>query len=181
MKEPGSGSEKDLLKIHCEIKSKLKSHILEKKTVIKRPVEEVFDFFTKAENLNKITPPFLGFKILTPLPVEMKKGALIDYVIRLNGIPMKWKTEITKWEPPYKFEDTQIKGPYKIWIHEHKFEPSGNDTLMTDTVNYFSRGGILEFIPHNLIVKNKVKEIFDYREKTFAELFPELKQIKLPE
>ncbi len=101
----------------------------------------------------------------------MRKGTIIDYVIRLNGIPMKWKTEITGWEPPFLFEDTQIKGPYKIWIHEHKFESRGEDTLMTDTVKYLSYGGIFEFIPQNLIVKNKVEKIFNYREKVLSDIF----------
>ncbi|MBK8982092.1 MAG: SRPBCC family protein [Ignavibacteria bacterium] len=149
----------------------MKYHILQKQIDLKRPVSEVFDFFSKAENLDLITPPFLGFKIITPLPIEMKKGTQIDYFIRLNGIPIKWKTEITKWEPPFLFEDTQIKGPYKIWIHEHKFESRGDETLMTDTVKYLSYGKILEFIPQNLIVKNKVEKIFDYREKVLGNIF----------
>jgi len=148
----------------------LKCRILKKQIVIPKPISEAFDFFKKAENLDLITPPFLGFKIITPLPVEMKKGAIIDYVIRLNGIPMKWKTEITKWEPPFLFEDTQIKGPYKIWIHEHRFESIGEETLMTDTVKYLSYGGIFEFIPQYLFVKNKVDKIFDYRKKILGNI-----------
>lgn len=149
----------------------MRTHTLERKIIIKKPVSEVFDFFSRAENLERITPSFLNFKIITPLPIEIKKGTIIDYVIRLNGIPMKWKTEITKWEPPFLFEDTQIKGPYKIWIHEHKFESLGDETLMTDTVKYLSYGGIFEFIPHKLIVKNKVEKIFEYREKVFGNIF----------
>jgi ligand-binding SRPBCC domain-containing protein len=149
----------------------MSSHILIRNTNINEKIENVFDFFSKAENLNKITPPVLGFKIITPLPVEMKKGSIIDYKIKLNGIPFRWRTEITKWDPPYLFEDTQIKGPYKMWIHEHRFEEKNGVTFMTDTVNYLSPGGIFEFIPHKLIVKKKVEFIFDYREKIFDELF----------
>ncbi|MGB4852728.1 MAG: SRPBCC family protein, partial [Ignavibacteria bacterium] len=141
-------------------------------TVLNGSIEEVFDFFSKAENLDKITPPILGFRIITPLPVEMKKGTLIDYKIKLNGIPFNWRTEITKWDPPNCFEDTQLKGPYKMWIHEHKFIERNNKTFMTDTVRYISPGGAFEFIPHNLIVKKKVNFIFDYRQKIFDELFP---------
>ena len=146
-------------------------HVLIRKTVIKKNIEQLFDFFSKAENLNSITPPLLGFKIITPLPVQMKKGTIIDYKIKLNGIPFSWRTEITKWDPPFLFEDTQIKGPYKIWIHEHRFDEKEGMTIMTDTVRYLSPGGIFEFIPHNLMVKKKVEFIFDYREKVLNELF----------
>ena len=150
----------------------MKPHILNRETVLNGSIEEVFNFFSKAENLDKITPPILGFRIITPLPVEMKKGTLIDYKIKLNGIPFNWRTEITKWDPPNCFEDTQLKGPYKMWIHEHKFIERNNKTFMTDTVRYISPGGVIEFIPHNLIVKKKVNFIFDYRQKIFDELFP---------
>ena len=150
----------------------MKPHILIRETVLNGSIEEVFDFFSKAENLDKITPPILGFRIITPLPVEMKKGTLIDYKIKLNGIPFNWRTEITKWDPPHCFEDTQLKGPYKMWVHEHKFIERNNKTFMTDTVRYISPGGAFEFIPHNLIVKKKVNFIFDYRQKIFDELFP---------
>ena len=150
----------------------MKPHILIRETVLNGSIEEVFDFFSKAENLDKITPPILGFRIITPLPVEMKNGTLIDYKIKLNGIPFNWRTEITKWDPPHCFEDTQLKGPYKMWVHEHKFIERNNKTFMTDTVRYISPGGAFEFIPHNLIVKKKVNFIFDYRQKIFDELFP---------
>lgn len=149
----------------------MKPHVFKKETIINRPLTEVFDFFSKAENLDKITPPELGFKIITPLPIEMKKGTLIDYKIKLNSIPFYWKTEITEYDPPYLFADKQIKGPYKLWIHEHRFEDLNGKTKMTDTVNYLSPGGIFEFIPHNLIVKNKVKFIFDYREEVLKKYF----------
>lgn len=146
-------------------------HVLIRNIKIKKNIEEVFDFFSKAENLNRITPPELGFKILTPLPVKMNKGTLIDYKIKLNGIPFNWRTQITKWEPPFCFEDTQIKGPYKLWIHEHKFEETDGITRMTDIVNYLSPGGIFEFIPHQIMVKKKVESIFKFREKILNEYF----------
>ena len=146
-------------------------HILTRKTIIKKEIDELFEFFSKAENLNKLTPPELGFKITTKLPIEMKKGTIIDYRIKLNGIPFNWRTEITKWDPPFLFEDIQAKGPYKLWVHEHRFQKKDKTTEMTDTVKYLSPGGIFEFIPHNLIVKRKVESIFDYREKIFNELF----------
>ncbi len=145
-------------------------HTLIRKTTIKKDIESVFEFFSKSENLNRLTPPSVGFKI-TNAPAEMKKGALIDYRIKLNGFSFNWRTEITKWDPPFTFEDTQLKGPYKVWIHKHKFEESNGMTLMTDTVCYLSPGGIFEFILHNLIVKKKVESIFDFREKSLSEIF----------
>lgn len=150
----------------------MKYHILKKETILNENIKVIFDFFSKAENLNLITPPELGFKIITKLPVVMQKGSIIDYKIKLNGFPFKWKTEITKWEPPFYFEDTQISGPYKMWVHEHKFQDSAGKTIMQDIVKYLSPGGLLEFIPHNLIVRKKVESIFNYRESKFSELFP---------
>jgi len=149
----------------------LKTHILERKTLINKNIREVFDFFSKAENLNRLTPAHLGFEIISKLPVEMKTGALINYKIKLNGIPFKWQSIISRWEPPFVFEDTQVKGPYRIWVHEHRFEDKGDSTLMTDKVNYLSPGSIFEFIPHYLIVKKKVESIFDYREKILLDIF----------
>ncbi len=154
-------------------KTQMTPHVLIRITMINKSLNQVFDFFSKAENLNLITPAVLDFRILTKLPVEMKKGALIDYKINLRGMSFNWRSEITEWKPPYFFEDTQNKGPYRVWIHEHKFEDIGGTTRMTDIVNYLSPGGILEFIPHNLIVKKKVESIFDYREKVFRKIFSE--------
>ncbi|MEO7357969.1 MAG: SRPBCC family protein [Ignavibacteria bacterium] len=150
----------------------MKTHVHEKVIVIDKSLNEVFGFFSKAENLNRITPPALGFNIKTPLPIKMKAGTIIEYTIRLNGLKILWRSEITKWDPPYSFEDTQIKGPYKIWVHEHKFENIDGKTKMTDTIKYLSPGGIFEFIPHNLFVKRKVESIFEFREKILKDIFP---------
>lgn len=149
----------------------MKTHTLTRHTTIEKPIDEVFDFFTKAENLNKIIPPDLHFEMITKLPISIKKGTVIDYKIKIAGIPFKWKTEITEWNPPYSFEDTQVKGPYKIWIHKHKFESKNGFTLMTDIINYLSPGGIFEFVPHRLFVKKKVESIFDFREKSLIKIF----------
>jgi len=143
-----------------------------KKTIINKDIKDVFGFFSKAENLNKLTPSFLGFEIVSPLSIKMEEGTIIDYKINLNGFKMNWRSVITKWDPPFCFEDTQVKGPYKIWIHEHKFEVESGTTLMTDTIQYLSPVGIFEFIPHNLFVRRKVESIFDYREKILSEIFP---------
>ncbi|MBL8006129.1 MAG: SRPBCC family protein [Ignavibacteria bacterium] len=149
----------------------MKPHTLVRECFFNLKPKEIFDFFSNAENLNRITPPELGFKILSRLPVQMKKGTVIDYKLRLNGIPFKWKTEITAWNPPFSFTDSQISGPYRMWVHEHKFEEINGRTKMTDKVNYISPGGILEFIPHNLFVKKKAEYIFDYRTKILNEIF----------
>ncbi|MBL7883349.1 MAG: SRPBCC family protein [Bacteroidia bacterium] len=146
-------------------------HILKRETIINKPIQEVFDFFSKAENLNKITPPNMNFKILTPLPIQMKKGTLIDYRIKVNSIPFKWKTEITDWNPPFRFIDTQLKGPYNTWIHEHIFEERDEKTIMMDIVQFKSPGWFLEPIIHLLFIEKKVKAIFDYREEQLLRIF----------
>ena len=144
---------------------------LKKEIIIHKPLNEVFEFFSKAENLNLITPPYLNFRILTPPPIEMKTGTIINYRIKLKGIPLKWTTEITEWDPPNKFTDTQIKGPYKLWVHEHFFTDQGGKTIVTDRVTYKSRGLILEPIIEKLFVSKNLKQIFDYREKKLKEIF----------
>ena len=146
-------------------------HSLIKTTTINRPIQEVFDFFSKAENLNKITPPDLQFQILSPLPISIKKGTLIDYKIKINGISFKWRTEISEWELNKRFIDRQVKGPYKVWIHEHTFEERNEITYMTDHVQFLSPGWILEPIINKFFIEKKVKAIFEYREKTLAHLF----------
>jgi len=150
----------------------MKPHIIEKVTIIPKPLDEVFAFFSKAENLNAITPPELQFKILTPLPIDMKPGTLIDYKIKLEGIPFKWKTVISEWQPPFKFVDEQLKGPYVKWHHTHLFKDLGNDTTeMVDRVEYLSPGWFLEPIINKLFVQKRVEAIFEYREKTLMKLF----------
>ena len=131
-----------------------------------RPLDEVFDFFSRAENLAAITPPWLKFEITTPTPIEMKKGALIDYKIRVHGIPIRWRTEITDWDPPRGFVDEQTKGPYRVWIHRHTFEARDDGTLVRDTIQYRPLGGALT---NALIVKRDLRKIFAYRYQAIAE------------
>lgn len=138
--------------------------------VIERPRAEVFEFFSDAGNLEQITPPELNFHILTPLPIEMRAGALIDYQLRLYGFPLKWRTEISRWEPPELFVDTQISGPYSQWIHTHSFtELDENRTQIDDEVRFR-----LPFEPFGLLalpfVRRQLDYIFDYRQKRVAEL-----------
>jgi ligand-binding SRPBCC domain-containing protein len=147
------------------------TYTLKTETTIDAPLDEVFDFFSKAENLERITPPELSFKILTPLPIVMKAGALIDYKIKLGIFPMNWRTEITVWEPGVRFVDSQLKGPYKKWIHEHRFEARGDKTYMSDQIDYEVPGGPLAPIIHALFIKKKVAGIFDHRQTVIEEIF----------
>jgi ligand-binding SRPBCC domain-containing protein len=138
---------------------------------IKRPIDEVFSFFSKAENLELITPPWLNFQILTPLPIEMKTGTLIDYKIGLYGIPLKWKTEITRWQPPFGFIDTQLKGPYSVWIHQHLFKEHNGVTIMTDSVDYDIPGWFLKPWLNKFFISQQVEAIFAYRKKVINTYF----------
>lgn len=146
-------------------------YILERKQIIERTREEVFDFFADAGNLERITPPELNFKIITPQPIDIKKGALIDYQLKLRGIPLRWKTEITQWNPPFDFVDTALKSPYKQWIHLHTFEESeAGETIMKDLVRYRLPLEPLGDLAH-FYVKKELKYIFDYRCKVIEEIF----------
>lgn len=106
----------------------------------------------------------------------MKKGAIIDYKLKLYGMPVKWQTEITEWQPPYRFIDVQVKGPYRLWVHEHIFEERDGGTLMTDRVQYLAPGYFLEPIVHKLFVQRDVDRIFRHREKVFSNIFNTAKQ-----
>ena len=146
-------------------------HILERRQIIERPREEVFDFFADAGNLERITPPELNFRIITPQPFDIKKGALIDYQLKLRGISITWKTEITEWNPPHDFVDSALKSPYKQWIHLHKFTVGENgETIMEDRVRYRLPLEPLGDLAH-WYVKKELTYIFDYRYKVIEEIF----------
>lgn len=137
--------------------------------LLHHPLPEVFDFFASAENLNLVTPPWLHFSILTPLPIEMQRGTVIRYRLKLHGIPVRWDSEITEWEPPFRFTDTQIRGPYRLWVHRHRFENTPDGTLVADDVTYRVPGGALL---NRLFVANDLRRIFDYRKAKLLELYP---------
>lgn len=142
---------------------------LEFETFIDRPREAIFPFFADAHNLERITPPILAFRVLTPAPIDMREDALIDYRLSLRGLPMKWRTRIAVWEPPVRFVDTQLKGPYRLWHHEHTFEPAGEGrTRCRDIVHYAHLGGP---IIDALLVRRDVKKIFAFRQEALAEIF----------
>lgn len=146
-------------------------HILERKQIINHPRAEVFEFFADAGNLERITPPELNFHIITPQPIDIRKGALIDYQLKLRGIPVRWKTEITQWNPPFDFVDTALRSPYKQWIHLHTFEEGADgETIMKDIVRYRLPFEPLGDIAH-FYVKKELAYIFDYRYKIIEEIF----------
>jgi len=133
-----------------------------------KPREEVFAFFSEARNLEALTPPWLRFEVLTPAPIPMEAGTLIDYRIRIRGFPIRWRTEITLWEPPHRFADIQLRGPYTRWDHTHTFEERDGGTLCLDDVVYRPRGGALV---HALFVRRDVERIFAYRRDALRRLF----------
>lgn len=146
-------------------------HTLKREMLISDTLENVFSFFQQPENLAKITPPSLGFKILTPQPIVMKEGALITYTIKMFGFRIGWKTLITSYDPPYSFVDEQIKGPYALWHHQHHFKLVDQGVQMTDTVNYCIPFKIFGELARKLYVESQLEMIFNYREKVINEIF----------
>jgi ligand-binding SRPBCC domain-containing protein len=138
--------------------------VLRREQVLDVPRERAFEFFSRAENLEAITPPLLRFRITTPGPIEMGVGTLIRYRLRLHGVPVSWLTRIEEWDPPRGFVDRQVRGPYALWHHTHRFEEiDDNRTLMTDVVRYGHRLGPLGAIAERLVVRRDLQRIFDYR------------------
>ena len=138
---------------------------------VPRELPEVFAFFSHAENLEAITPAFLHFKILSVTPQPVQEGTLISYSLRLHGIPLHWTSKIIEWKPPHKFVDLQLRGPYKLWHHEHRFEAHDGGTLITDRVMLALPFGVLGRIAYKLRVHAEVNEIFAFREKKIRALF----------
>jgi len=141
----------------------MKIYELERDQWVPRPLPEVFDFFSRAENLGRITPDWVNFRIRTPVPIEMREGALIDYTIRLVGIPLSWRTRITRWEPESSFVDEQVRGPYALWHHTHTFARRDGGVLVGDRVRYALPLGPLGRAAHALAVGSALDAIFDYR------------------
>ncbi|REJ76383.1 MAG: CDP-paratose 2-epimerase [Acidobacteria bacterium] len=145
-------------------------HILRTEQTIDRPIEETFEFFADAGNLERITPPELNFKIITPQPIDIQKGTIIDYRLRLRGFPMSWKTVISEWNPPFSFVDEALKSPYSQWIHRHTFEEiEPGRTLIKDTVRYRLPLEPLGDLGH-WFIKRELDYIFDYRNSAVEEI-----------
>jgi ligand-binding SRPBCC domain-containing protein len=136
-----------------------------------RSLGEVFPFFAEPLNLERITPPWLAFEVVGQAPNVMAVGARVDYRLRLRGVPFRWQSEITRWDPPRSFVDEQRRGPYRLWRHEHTFEARDGGTLVRDHVTYAVPGGPgLELLVNAVLVGPDVRRIFRYRQKVLAEL-----------
>jgi hypothetical protein len=133
--------------------------------LVARDLDSTFAFFADAANLQRLTPPWLDFAITSPQPITMRAGARIDYKLSLHGIPIRWQSAITIWDPPRRFVDEQIRGPYSLWRHEHRFMPMSDGTLVEDHVEYRVPGGHLV----NTFVRRDLSRIFRYRQTALCD------------
>jgi ligand-binding SRPBCC domain-containing protein len=147
------------------------SHLLERTQLVPRPRAEVFAFFADAHNLERLTPGFLRFQILTPAPIELRPGALIDYRLSLFGVGFRWQTEIEVYEPGVRFVDVQLQGPYRRWHHTHTFADAPGGTLIGDRVEYELPLGPLGELAHRLVVRRQVETIFEHRREVIEAMW----------
>jgi len=147
----------------------MKTFTLDSVTWLPRPIDEVFAFFADAHNLGAITPPWMHFETVTPGPIVMKAGTRFEHRLRVKGIPIRWESEITAWEPPRRFVDEQRSGPYRKWVHEHRFVAREGGTDVSDHVEYAVTGGAAV---NALLVAPDLRKIFEYRRKTLLARFP---------
>jgi len=139
---------------------------------VPQSIEAAFAFFSRPENLQAITPGWLDFRIVS-VDAELRTGSIIKYRLRWHGVPLSWTTEITEWDPPHAFVDTQISGPYALWRHEHRLTPENQGTRIRDQVTYALPFGVLGHITHQLFVRRDVESIFDFRQRRLKELLGE--------
>jgi hypothetical protein len=145
-------------------------HILERTQRLAVSRERAFELYSEARNLERITPPWLGFRVTTPGAIEMGEGALIEYRLKLHGFPVRWRTQIAAWQPPLRFVDVQLRGPYALWEHTHTFERVDERSVeIGDRVRYALPLGPLGEIAHAAFVERDLREIFDYRAHAVAE------------
>src|SRR4051794_65003 len=147
-------------------------HTLRREQRLEAPPETVFPFFADPRNLEAITPPLLGFRLLTPDPITMGVGTFLQYAMRIHGVPVRWDTLIQEWDPPHRFVDVQVRGPYRLWHHTHELLAldDGSATLMRDTVRYAIGFGVAGEIARRTVVRRDLEAIFEFR----AERVPEL-------
>ena len=139
-------------------------HVLEREQWVPCPPEPTFELFSDAFALERITPPWLDFQVISSGPLEMREGALIRYALRLHGLPLRWLTRIEVWEPPHRFVDVQLRGPYRLWIHSHTFLPRDDGTAIVDRVRYQLPLGVLGELARLAVVRRDLERIFDYRQ-----------------
>jgi len=146
----------------------MRVHNFEAQLWMPQPRGKVFAFFSDAQNLDLITPPWLHFRTSTPGSGEMRPGALMDHRLRIHGFPLRWRSKITDWDPPVRFVDEQVRGPYRLWIHEHRFEERDGGTLVQDHIRY---AVLFDFLIHGLFIRPDIERIFAYRQQKLRELF----------
>ena len=155
----------------------MKTFLFKSQRTVEQPVTEVFEFFSNAHNLAVITPLSMHLEILTPAPIDMFVGTRIDYQFKLHGIPVRWQTEITEWNPPYGFADEQSRGPYRLWRHTHTFDDTENGVVVGDWVEYAVWGnGLID----KFVVRPDIEKIFAYRSKQLNEIFRHKKNSTFP-
>ncbi len=148
----------------------MSTRLLEREQIVRRPVEEVFAFFAHARNLQAITPEWLRFEVLTPEPVAMAAGTLIDYRLRLHGVPLRWTSLIEEWEPGRRFVDRQLRGPYRLWHHTHEFLPHADGTIVSDRVRYQAPLGPIGTLAERLFIRRDLARVFDHRHDAVTRL-----------
>ena len=148
----------------------MRIYLLEREQLVAAPPRPVFTFFARARNLERITPPWLRFAVLTPEPIEMAPGAEIAYRLRLRGIPISWTSRIERWEADRLFVDRQLRGPYRLWVHRHEFVAAAGGTLVRDRVRYALPLGALGALAHAAVVRRDLERIFDFRRDTVRQL-----------
>ena len=149
----------------------MREHILQRSQRAPVPAERAFDFYADAVNLEPMTPPWLHFRVTTPGPIAMGAGTVLDYRLGLHGFPVRWQTRIETWEPPLRFSDTQVSGPYSLWEHTHVFEPDGEGACtIYDRVRYVTPYGPLGELAHVLFVRRDLERIFDFRARAVPAL-----------
>lgn len=154
-----------------EVTRENETYRLESRLWLPRTIDEIWPFFADPANLNRITPELLSFEMLTPTPIEMKVGALIDYRLKVHGVPIRWRSKIAEWDPPHGFVDRQVRGPYRLWHHRHLFLSRAGGTECVDRVNYRLPFGVVGRLAHAVLVQRDVRAIFQHRSKVLSELF----------
>ena len=148
----------------------MRVHLLEREQLVPRTADEVFAFFAQAHNLERITPSWLRFEVLTPGPIEMGSGTLIGYRLRVHAVPLRWISRIEEWDSGRLFVDRQVRGPYRVWHHRHEFVARAEGTVVRDRVRYALPLGRFGEVAHAAFVRRDLERIFDFRRAAVAEL-----------
>jgi ligand-binding SRPBCC domain-containing protein len=143
-------------------------HVLEREQWVPSPPAATFELFSDAFALERITPPWLGFRVIDSGPIEMREGVLIRYALKLHGLPVRWLTRIEVWDPPHRFVDRQLHGPYRLWVHSHRFLPREDGTAIVDRVRYELPLGVLGELARIAVVHRDLEQIFDYRQEAVS-------------